>query len=124
MAFGKGMTYHGAMPRPRTPDWLDRRSQALKSLVAATLRAHPERLAIGRDNLNRWREADGTWGRHTVYMRVWERAIEEGVDACCVLLEDTSEATQALRQAAPFAGVVPELERRQLLARWELGHEA
>ena len=113
------MLYYRSMTKPRSPDYLDRRSQALKKLVAATLREHPERLAMGRENMDRWREEDGSWGRHTCYMLIWERAINEGVEACCQILEDTSEETQPLRQAAPFAGVVSEQARRKLLNEWE-----
>lgn len=108
------------MPERRTPDWLDRRSQALKKLVATTLREHPDRLEIAKENLERWRDGDGFWGRHTPYMVIWMRAIEQGVEACCEILEDTSEQTQPLRQAAPFAGVISEKQRRALLAEWEI----
>ena len=107
------------MLKPRTPERLELKSQALKRLVAAALRANPALLRVGRDNLKRWRYPDGTWGRHTPYMRVWEEAIEQGVEACCQLLEDTSESTQPLRTAAPFAGVLSEQERRKFLAEWE-----
>lgn len=106
-------------PRPRTPQWLDHKRQALKRRVAERLRAQPELLAIGRENLERWREPDGTWGRHTPYMETWMQAIDQGVEACCRILEDTSEDTQGLRQAAPFAGVLSEEERLRLLAELE-----
>ena len=119
VAFFPGMFYHRGMPKPRSPAYLDSRSQALKRLVAAKLREHPELLSIGRENLERWREEDGRWGRHTCYMLVWEKTISDGVEACCRLLEDTSEETQPLRQAAPFAGVISEKARREFLAEWE-----
>ncbi len=105
--------------KSRTPARLDLRSQALKRQIAAVLRANPDLLQIGVDNLERWRYPDGTWGRHTPYMEEWMRAIQRGVEECCRLLEDTTEATQALRTAAPFAGVLSEVERRKFLADWE-----
>ena len=114
------LPYDGVIMKPRTPERLDRRSQALKRLVAARLRARPELLTIGRDNIERWRDSEGKWGRHTPYMETWLAAIEQGVEACCILLEDVSQETQPLRQAAPFAGVIPERERREFLAQWEV----
>lgn len=90
-------------------------------MVAARLRARPELICIGLENLERWRDEDGKWGRHTPYMETWETLIKQGVEVCCAVLEDASEETQPLRQAAPFAGVIPELERRRFLAQWEAG---
>lgn len=107
------------MPQKRSPLWLDRRSQALKSLVAKALRANPNLLMVGSENIARWRDPDGRWGHHTHYMNLWMSAINQGVEACCAILEDTSVDNQPMLSSAPFAGVVSEKDRLNLLAHWE-----
>ena len=103
---------------PRSPQWLDRRSSALKQRIAAKLRTQPELLNIGLENMKRWQEPDGTWGRHTVYMTTWTALIHQGLNACLEVLEDETESTQALRSCAPFAGVLSEQERTVFFQEW------
>jgi excisionase family DNA binding protein len=88
----------------------------LHRAVAGRLVADPEGvLGKARANLDRLRRVhpDGTTA---MWLQRWQATLDDGVEAVLEVL--TSRARQAveLRQNSPFAGVLPEVERRAVLA--------
>lgn len=106
--------YHETMKSSRPIDWPERRAAALHRLIADTLVAHPERLAVGIENLDRW-EARGVSARTYPYFKEWRRRLALGLDVCVATLRGVEDAEQPLRSCEPFAGVVPEAERLALI---------
>ena len=95
---------------------IDRRSLELHRAIAAKLRAHPERLAIARDNLARW-SMNGS--RSQPYWDAWRAILLLPLEEVLALLEADNERMIALRQATPFAGVLEPAERWAVYARFQ-----
>lgn len=64
----------------------------------------------------------------TSYLQRWEQVIEGGVDSVVPVLVGTDEVSSELRQNSPFAGVLSDIERRQVLRsfreHWDGEHAA
>lgn len=99
----------------RTPQNLEMRRRAMRALVVAKLRTHPELLAVARESLNRW-QSNGALPRASV--AAWRALLDAGLPAVLELLEDTSESRDWLRRCAPMAGVLTEDERLGFLRNW------
>lgn len=100
----------------------------LHRAVAGRLVSNPEAvLAKAAANLERLRQVHPD-GMAAMWLQRWRVTLDDGVEA--VLEALTSQAPQAveLRQNSPFAGVMPEAERRAVLAafaaRWRAEHAA
>jgi hypothetical protein len=76
--------------------------------IAAKLRAKPELLAIAHDNIRRWSAAAG---RSRPYLDAWEQLLAKPLEELLELLVQDTESMRAMRQAAPFAGVLTPKER-------------
>lgn len=90
--------------------------KTLHDLVADKLEREPALLRIPLDNIDRW-IANGHSAPHR--LEQWRAIIlraqqsSEGFQELLALLRDRSEATERLRDFAPFAGVLTAAERRQ-----------
>lgn len=100
----------------RTHDVLDRRSLALHMLIVETIRKNPELMAKVRANLARWSltVAPGT----QPYVQAWQKLLEQGDEAILQAAIATGEQANAMRQASPFAGVLPHKIRSRFLREW------
>jgi hypothetical protein len=96
---------------------IERRSLEMHRAIAAKLRAHPELLAIARDNIDRWSAREG---RTQPYWDAWREILARPRDEVLDLLAQDSERMTALRQATPFAGVLDPRERWEIYRRFEL----
>jgi hypothetical protein len=96
----------------------DARSLALHREIARRLRADPGLLQRARDRVLTWQRSSQV---ASTYVEAWRLALEAGLPAVLEVLEDPSERGQALRQASPFAYVIPARERWQLLAQLGAG---
>lgn len=107
------------MPRPRTHDWIDDRSLAFDQATLRHLREDPERvLTIARVNLRRWLQTGDP--RTLSVLREWTGILENpDVEALAALLTSCDERARRLRQSSPFAGVLPDEERRDILRDYE-----
>ena len=93
---------------------IDQRSLELHRAIAAKLREQPELLAIAHDNLTRWSK---TGGRSQPYWDAWREILERPLEEVLSLLVLDNERMTALRQAAPFAGILEPKERWAIYAR-------
>ena len=84
---------------------IERRSLELHRAIADKLQAHPELLAIARDNLARWSQ---TGGRSQPSGDAWREILNRPL-------------AEVLRQATPFAGVLDPKERWAIYPRFESG---
>ncbi|MGH9379796.1 MAG: hypothetical protein ACRD2Z_04180 [Thermoanaerobaculia bacterium] len=96
------------------------RSLALHAAVAKWLHKDPEVLARARTKLDEWLTRGG---RSTPLWTRWREILDRPVDEIASFLTERSEDAAWLRQASPFAGVLPPQERlrilRQVRARFE-----
>lgn len=100
----------------RTPKNLELRRRAWLDLLAQKISAHPERLAVARENLDRW-QASG--GRTQDSIDAWRRLLDAGLPAVLDVLESTDERREWLRRSEPLAGVVGQAQRLDFLRRWQ-----
>ena len=99
--------------------------KTLHDLVADKLERDPSLLRISLENIDRWL-ANG----HTAPQRLeqWRLLIQkaqsspEGFRELLGLLRDRSEATERLREFAPFAGVLTAAERLILIRECVYSH--
>jgi hypothetical protein len=82
---------------------IDARSLALHRAVAAKLRANPALLDIARDNLARWM-ANG--GPTLPYSQRWSELLDLPLEDLLAKTLEESEEMIAMRQCAPFAGIL------------------
>jgi hypothetical protein len=87
---------------------VDQRSLELHRAIAQKLRTHPELLEIARDNLERWSQ---TAAHSTPYLGEWSRILDRPLPEILELIVEESEHMTAMRQNAPFAGILTPAER-------------
>lgn len=105
------------------------RSLWLHRAVVAELVAQPDAvLDVARANLARWasqHRADSRTGRA---FAAWMAVIDAGVDAVIATLLDASDEACEMRQNSPFAGVLPDQRRQDVLRsfgeHWRNDHTA
>ena len=94
--------------------WLDARSLDMASIVVVRIDAEPGLIHVAHDNLARWRRHGGGLSRaHREWVEILERPWAE---IRKVLLDESDEG-QRLRSSSPFAGIVTEDERWEIIAR-------
>ncbi|MBI4025771.1 MAG: hypothetical protein HY360_12375 [Verrucomicrobia bacterium] len=99
--------------------------KTLHDLVADKLERDPALLRIPLENIDRWL-ANG----HTAPQRLeqWRQIIlraqqtSEGFQELLALLRDRAEATERLREFAPFAGVLTAAERLTVIRQCAFSH--
>jgi len=91
----------------------ERRSLAISTAVAAKLRENPGSvLAKARENIEKMRSIGPSEQR---WVDVWESLVALGAGHVEALLTSTDEFARDLRQSSPFAGVLTEVERHEVL---------
>jgi|SRR5690242_7223546 hypothetical protein len=100
----------------RTHRQIDELNLAMDRAVVAKLRANPHLFAKVRENLRRWRqrvdEGDPSTRR---YLERWETLASQGTEACFAMALEESQTAAAMRQAAPFAGILTADERMTII---------
>ena len=99
---------------------IDERALEMDRVIARELRADPSRL----DLVVAWIEkflADPDYSIHSKdALTEWLELIRSrGLPGVLAALEDRSEEGQRMRQSSPFAVIMPQDERREILARYE-----
>ena len=98
---------------------IDERSLELHQVIARELRADPSKLEL----VVAWIEkflADPDYSIHSKdALTEWLDLIRQGLPRVLEALADDSEEGQRMRQSSPFAVIMPQDERRQILARYE-----
>jgi len=90
---------------------LDERSLALHRLVAKKVQATPALLDKARENVRRWREANGS---SSPALAEWAQILASPASDVVALLAERSERATRLRQSSPFAGILTQEERRAI----------
>jgi excisionase family DNA binding protein len=92
-----------------------RQSIWLHAAVAGRVAAHPANvLARARTNLARLRTAHPT-GMSARWLDAWQSVLDEGPETVLQTLTSQAPLAIELRQNSPFAGVLPNEERRAVL---------
>ncbi len=99
-----------------------------RALMTPLLMSPDTVLDRARGNVARWRSEHRSDGMTVRYLDEWERVLDEGLEAVLDALTSTSPEACELRQNSPFAGVLDDQTRAQVLRsfkeHWERGHDA
>ncbi|GAA1681686.1 transcriptional regulator [Citricoccus zhacaiensis] len=76
-------------------------------------------LQSARDNIARWKCAHRPDGKSVHYLDQWSAVIEGGVDQVAAVLTGTDELSCELRQNSPFASVLTDEQRQQVLRSFQ-----
>ena len=99
----------------RSHQWIDERSLALHTAVAAKLEARPELLDVAKQNLRRWLSL-----RPAAALREWQAILDRApLGEVIDLLRARSADAARLRQSSPFAGILSQNERQSILDVYE-----
>lgn len=84
-------------------------------------------ISKARDNVNRWSGMHRPDGMTARYLGDWKRILDDGLDAIVDVVTSPTQEARELRQNSPFAGVLPDETRRQVLRtfkdHWSRQHE-
>lgn len=99
-----------------------------RALLAPLLSDPDTVLAAARDNVLRWKPQQREGGVAEQHLTHWQEILDRGVDTVVAVLTSSSATAHELRQNSPFAGVLAEDTRRQVLqafvAHWSREHQA
>lgn len=105
--------------RARSHEMLDHRSLALHALIVETIRRDPSLMDKVRKNLTRWSQS--VCENTQPYVRAWRELLDQGDEAILAAAVAKGEHADAMRQASPFAGVLPPKVRSRFLKEWREG---
>ena len=99
---------------------MDERSYEMDQVIADILRQSPEKLGL----VSAWiehRMSDPDFSMHSKdALQEWVDVIRgEGVTGVLRVLEDRGEDAARMRQSSPFALLMPQEKRREILKRYE-----
>lgn len=95
---------------------IDARSLAFGRAIADRLIESPELVEIGRENLRRWLQTCSPRLRTT--LEEWQVTLNGPLAGVIELLTSTDERSIRLRQSNPFAGVLGNAERNQIILQF------
>jgi hypothetical protein len=101
----------------KSHDLIDQRSLAFGRAIAARLVDDPSLIEHARANIRRWLETCSP-GVRPAFLE-WLAALDAGTESVLALLTGPDERATRLRQSNPFAGVLPQKERNEILLRFE-----
>ena len=95
----------------------ERRSLALGAAIAARIAENPERaLAMARTRLARLHALDADdWGNNP-WLGSWQTLLDGPLDEILAVLVSTTQESRDLRKNSPFAGVLTQDQRAEVLA--------
>lgn len=94
----------------------DKQSLWLHYALLAPLLTEPETvIAKARVNLQHWSDKHRRDGMAMRYLAMWERVLDDGLDAIIDTLTSPSQQARELRQNSPFAGVLTDETRQRVL---------
>jgi excisionase family DNA binding protein len=86
-----------------------------RALLGPLMRDPQGVLEAARQNLRRWSGVHRSDGMSASYLGQWSQVLDDGVDDVVRVLTSMDDRSSELRQNSPFAGVLPDAERRQVL---------
>ena len=96
---------------------IDARSLAFGRAMADRLAEHPELLDQARQTLARWLTTCSPRSKST--LEEWQAILGGPVEGVIALLTGTDERATRLRQSNPFAGLLPQEQRNEILRQFE-----
>lgn len=72
-------------------------------------------LQTAQENIFRWKTMHRPDGMSVRYLDQWQRVIDDGIDTVANVLTGLDARSCELRQNSPFAGILPDDERRRVL---------
>ena len=94
----------------------EEKSLRLHQALLAPLLTEPDGvISKARDNLDRWTGMHRPDGMTSRYFEEWKRVLDGGLHAIVDVMISPSQEARELRQNSPFAGVLPDETRRQVL---------
>lgn len=112
----------GPRARSRKHDWIDERSLALAQAVARCISEDQSLISKALETVNRWDAEAQAAGDARVrpLLATWRDLLTSGtLEEIVARLVEDSDRGRRLRQSSPFAGCLPEAERRAILAAFE-----
>ncbi|HLK68963.1 MAG TPA: hypothetical protein VKU19_36275 [Bryobacteraceae bacterium] len=94
---------------------IDARSLEMHRAIAAKLRENPALIEIARANLDRWSKQGG---HSQPYWDAWREILSRPLEDVLELMVEDSEKMTAMRQTAPFAGILAPSERWAIYERF------
>jgi excisionase family DNA binding protein len=106
----------------------EEKSLRLHQALLTPMLAEPDVvIAKARHNLNRWSGMHRPDGMTARYLEDWKQILNAGLDAIVHVVVSPTQEARELRQNSPFAGVLPDETRRQVLRNftehWSREHE-
>jgi hypothetical protein len=95
---------------------IDQRSLAFGRAIAARLVAQPELIGHARANITRWLVTCSPGVERT--LREWLAVLDGPLEGTIALLTTPDERATRLRQSNPFAGLLSNQERNQILRQF------
>ena len=100
-------------------DIADERSLEMDRVIALELRADPSKLDLVIAWIQRFLDDPDFSIRSKDALAEWMDIVQQGLPRVFEALEDFSEEGRRMRQNSPFAVVMPQDERLQILAKYE-----
>lgn len=108
----------GFMQQPMTRE--EERALWLHRAVLGELAVDPDGVIVAAlENVRRWMGSHRADGMTVSYLRQWEEILHQGPDVVAETLVGTLPSQRELRQNSPFAGVLADERRRQVLAAFK-----
>ncbi|PWH05345.1 DNA-binding protein [Brachybacterium endophyticum] len=99
-----------------------------RALLGPLMREPETVLDRARENIRTWQTRHRPDGMASRYLTQWNDVIDGGVDEVAAVLTSPDEHSSELRQNTPFAGVLPDRDRVQVLRsfreHWDRKHAA
>lgn len=96
---------------------IDERSLAFGHAIATHLKERPELLEVARENITRWMKT--CTPRVRPELEEWLGTLNAPLDGVLHLLTSRDERSVRLRQSNPFAGVLSQRERTEILLQFQ-----
>jgi len=100
-------------------DVIDERALEMDRVVARELQANPAKLDRVIAWIQRFLDDPDYADNLKDALTEWLQIIRKGLPAALAALEDSSEQGRRMRQNSPFAVLMPQEERRRILAKYE-----
>jgi excisionase family DNA binding protein len=106
----------------------EERSLRLHQALLTQMLTDPDAvISKAHDNLDRWTRMHRPDGMTTRYLNDWKRVLDGGLDVIVDVVNSSSQEARELRQNSPFAGVLSDETRLQVLRtfkdHWSREHE-
>ncbi|MBL9185130.1 MAG: hypothetical protein JNN17_23485 [Verrucomicrobiaceae bacterium] len=107
----------------RTMNWhqvIDERSYEMHQVIADVLRRSPGQLALVKTWIDRMLGNPDYSEQNKDALREWQRVIDlQGVRGVLAVLDDRGEEAVRMRQSTPFAVLMPQDKRLEILDKYE-----